>query len=108
MRLARTTIEHLPWDECVRRYDRDGTVFYCDPPYWSTEGYGNEFALKEYSRMADLARSIKGRMVISVNDIPEMREAFSGLHIDRLSLHHQVGGGAGVNRGELLIQSRPL
>ncbi len=32
LRLARTYIEHLPWDECIRRYDRPHTLFYLDPP----------------------------------------------------------------------------
>lgn len=32
--------------------------------------------------MAELAQSIEGKMVISVNDIPEMREAFDGLKME--------------------------
>lgn len=52
LRMARTTIERLPWAECIRRYDRAGTFFYCDPPYWQTEGYGVEFAWSEYEQLA--------------------------------------------------------
>jgi len=33
LRLSKCLIEHLPWEECVRRYDRPSTLFYCDPPY---------------------------------------------------------------------------
>ena len=40
LRLSRTFIEHLGWAECIRKYDRNATLFYCDPPYWGTEGYG--------------------------------------------------------------------
>ena len=43
LRLSRTYIEHLAWDECIRRYDRPHTLFYLDPPYWETEGYGVPF-----------------------------------------------------------------
>lgn len=92
-RLSRCTIEHLGWEACVARYDRPHTLFYCDPPYWGTEGYGVPFGLAEYDRMAELARSIKGRMIISVNDIPEMRSAFAGLRIDQVELTYTVGGG---------------
>lgn len=46
LRLAQATIECLPWDECIRRYDRPHTLFYCDPPYWGTEGYGVDFGLE--------------------------------------------------------------
>ena len=33
-RLAGVTIERLPYAEMIRRYDREGTLFYLDPPYW--------------------------------------------------------------------------
>lgn len=93
LRLSRVTIEHLPWDECVRRYDRPHTLFYCDPPYWGTEGYGVDFGLEQYDHLAALARSIQGRMIISVNDIPEMRKAFKGLSMTTLDIQYSVGGG---------------
>lgn len=105
LRLARATIEHLGWRECIARYDRPHTLFYCDPPYWGTEGYGVDFGLDEYAHMAELARTIKGRMVISVNDIPEMRRAFDGLTTERVDLAYTVGGSgrAKAKSGELII-----
>jgi DNA adenine methylase len=107
LRLARTYIEHLPWQECIRRYDRPHTLFYCAPPYWETEGYGVEFGFDQYDQMAALARSIKGRMVITVNDIPAMRKAFKGLTMDRVDIRYLVGGaGRDVKpTGELIIRS---
>jgi hypothetical protein len=42
--------------------------------------------------MAELARWIKGRMIVSVNDIPEMKTAFKGLSMRRLSTRYRVGG----------------
>ncbi len=104
LRLSQTVIEHLPWDECVRRYDRPHTLFYCDPPYWGTEGYGVAFGLGNYDRMAELARSIKGRMVISVNDIPEMRKAFEGMQVDRVDIRYSVGSGRALT-GELIVRN---
>lgn len=107
LRLSRTYIEHLPWDECIRRYDRPHSLFYLDPPYWGTEGYGVGFGLEQYQVMAGLAKSIKGRMFISVNDIPEMRQAFAGLEMERLEISYTVGG-AGRSKtvsGELLIRN---
>ena len=92
LRLSRTYIEHMEWSECIRRYDRPHSLFYCDPPYWGTEGYGVDFGLDEYDRMAELARTIKGRMVITVNDIPEMRKAFAGLKMETADIHYTVGG----------------
>lgn len=106
IRLARTTIEHLPWQECVRRYDRDDAVHYLDPPYWGTEGYAVEFGLEQYAEMAELARTVKGRMLISVNDIPEMRQAFDGLVMESIPIKYTVGGGKNTAaRMELLIRN---
>ena len=33
-RLASVTIERLPFDQLIPRYDRPHTLFYLDPPYW--------------------------------------------------------------------------
>ncbi|MCB8889914.1 DNA adenine methylase [Vreelandella malpeensis] len=106
LRLARTYIEHLDWKECMRRYDRPGTLFYLDPPYWGTAGYGNAFELEEYAAMAEIAKNAQGQVVISVNDIPEMREAFAGLNIRTAQTRYTVGGGGGEPAKELIITNR--
>lgn len=106
LRLARTIIEHLDWAECIRRYDRPHTLFYCDPPYWGTEGYGVAFGLENYARMAELARGIKGKMIISVNDIPAMREAFSGMRMESVDIRYNLTvSGKAAPRRELVVCS---
>lgn len=106
LRLSRTYIEHLGWQDCMRKYDREHTLFYCDPPYWGTEGYGVDFGLDQYDQMAALARSIKGKMIISVNDIPQMRKAFKGLVMDTVAINYTVGGQQGRGkRSELVIRN---
>ncbi|BBQ83827.1 TPA: DNA adenine methylase [Escherichia coli] len=104
LRLSRTLIEHLDWYQCIERYDRPHTLFYCDPPYWGTEGYGVEFGLENYDHMAELARSTKGKMIISVNDIPEMRQAFNGLNIQTVDISYNLKvTGKATPRKELVI-----
>jgi DNA adenine methylase len=106
LRLSQTTIEHLPWQACIDRYDRPHTLFYCDPPYWGTEGYGVEFGLEQYRLMAEAARRIKGRMIISVNDIAQMREVFAGLPMDRVEIRYTLAGNDTKAKpsGELIIR----
>jgi len=104
LRLSRTLIEHLDWHQCIERYDRPHTLFYCDPPYWGTEGYGVEFGLENYDHMAELARNIKGKMIISVNDIPEMRQAFNDLNIQTVDISYNLKvTGKATQRKELVI-----
>lgn len=102
LRLSRTYIEHLNWHDCVTRYDRPATLLYMDPPYWGTAGYGVDFPLEEYDRMATLAHTIKGKMIISVNDIPEMRKAFKGLKMKEVGINYTSNK---KKSSELIIQN---
>lgn len=57
--------------------------------------------------MAELAKTIKGKMVISVNNIPEMRAAFAGLTMESVPITYTVGG-SGRSRAktaELIIRN---
>jgi len=92
-RLIHTTIESLPWDNCVQRYDRPKTVFYCDPPYWQTAGYGMEFGWEQYERLAELSKTIQGKMIISINDHPDIRELFKHMEVTEVKHLYTVGGG---------------
>jgi DNA adenine methylase len=106
LRLSTATIEHLPWAECVTRYDRPHTLFFMDPPYWGTEGYGVAFGLEQYDRMAELLRSMKGKAVVTVNDIPQMRKAFAGLTMTRASIRYSLAAADKRSEsGELLIRN---
>jgi len=65
-----------------------------------------DFGLEQYAHMAELAKSIKGKMIISVNDIPEMRNAFDGLIMESVGINYTVGGVQGRGqRSELVIQN---
>lgn len=107
IRLSGATIEHLDWQEVVEKYDRPHTVFFMDPPYWDTQGYGVEFGREQYDEMASLARSIEGKMIITVNDHPEMQRAFAGLPMEAVGITYSVGGGANSQAAqELIIRNR--
>ena len=86
-----TLIENLSWQECVKRYDRAHTFFYADPPYWQTEGYGVPFLFEEYIALAAVMRFCKGRFMVSINDHPQIREAFDGLMMHELEITYSVG-----------------
>lgn len=75
-RLDGVFIENSDWAACVQRYDRLGTLVYCDPPYYQTTNYGMAFCFEQHVKMAEIARTMKGKMIISVNDIPAMREVY--------------------------------
>jgi len=106
LRLARTCIEHLDWQACINKYDRPGTLFYLDPPYWQTEGYGVPFPLEQYHAMADLLRTIKGKAILSINDHPDIRAIFTGFSVTEVDLVYTVGGAdKRTMRRELIIKN---
>lgn len=110
LRLTQVYIENLHWRECVERYDRAHTLFYMDPPYWQTEGYGVPFELEEYVAIAAALRAMRGRAVVSLNDHPEMRRVFDGFPAETVEITYTVGGNvAGLDhsaeRRELVIFS---
>lgn len=107
LRLAETCIEHLPWAAVMAKYDRPHTLFFCDPPYWETEGYGVDFPRQEYLELAKVTRAAKGHVIITVNDHPMMREVFEGLPMDVVGITYSVGGPESRKQtGELIIRNR--
>lgn len=92
LRLSQTTIEHLPWLECSQRYDREHTLFYLDPPYWDTVGYGVEFDWEQYEAICDFMRRAKGKVVLSINDHPDVMELFSEFRRVEVDHTYTVGG----------------
>lgn len=108
LRLARVTIENLAWQACMARYDRPDAFFFCDPPYWKTEGYGVPFGLDQYQALATTMRGLKGRAMLTINDHPDMRQVFAGFRLKRLVTTYTIGQSAAAKkavRGELVVRS---
>lgn len=105
LRLSGTYVENLTWQDCMKRYDRPHTFFYCDPPYWETEGYGVEFEYDNYVQMAEFMRTCKGKVMVSINDHPDIRKAFEGLCMLGLDIKYSVANshGAPETSQELVI-----
>jgi DNA adenine methylase len=96
----------MDWLKLMERYDRPHTFFYLDPPYWETEGYGVDFLLQEYEKMAEPLGRLKGKAIISLNDHPEIRRIFAAFQMDTVPITYNVGGGGRwVERSEVIIYS---
>lgn len=105
-RLAGVVIEHLDWSEFIPRYDRAGTIFYLDPPYWGSEDdYGSGlFGREDFERLAELLRGIRGRFLLSLNDVPAVRAAFAWAEILPVTTTYSIGN-ATSNAAEVLISN---
>lgn len=90
LRLARVLIECLPWDRVVERYDRPHTLFFADPPYWQTAGYGVDFGWEQYERLAALMATMSGKMILTINDHPDIRRLFKRFDMQQASIRYTV------------------
>lgn len=106
-RLTGVVIECLTWQACIAKYDRPGTLFYLDPPYWGNESdYGSGFDRQQFAALAGVLTRLQGRFILSLNDTPEVRRTFQDFRIDVVETTYSVGGGSASKRvGELLISS---
>lgn len=106
-RLAGVVIECLPYQEFIRRYDSPGTLFYLDPPYWGCEDdYGKAmFAREDFAHLAEQLAGIKGQFLMSINDVPEIRELFGRFAIKEVQTTYTIARSkeAAGARAELLI-----
>lgn len=105
-RLTRVTIECLSYDEFLGRYDRPGTLFYLDPPYWGNEkDYGiGMFGRDDFARLASILRALRGRFIMSINDVPEVRKLFGRFDIEPVSTVYTLSSKtAPKSVGELII-----
>ncbi len=101
-------IESLPWQELLARYDRPGTLFYLDPPYWGSEDdYGKGlFSQADFARLSAALKSLRGTFILSINDVPEIRELFAWARMRPARTTYTIAGGHGTAAAELIITAR--
>ena len=109
-RLAGVTIEQLDFGDFLRRYDREGMLFYLDPPYWGCEtDYGQDvFGRADFERLAQLLGGVAGRFILSINDTPGVRETFAAFRMVEVATTYTMAVGKAKRAGELIISNFDL
>lgn len=102
LRLARVYIENKPYMEAIDAFDRPHTWFYLDPPYYGCEGYYGKgmFSRTDFMALATRLASLKGKFILSINDTPEIREAFGDFHCRTVKTRYSVASGKGGTAGK--------
>lgn len=109
-RLTGVYIECLPYQDFITRYDRPNTLFYLDPPYWSCENdYGKGiFSKGDFDELAKLLNGIKGKFIMSINDVPEIRRIFKMFYIKEVQTKYSIAtkeAGKSKQAAELLVSN---
>lgn len=88
-RLERVVIENRDFENILKTYDRLGTLFYLDPPYYEAEKYyPDRFNPEDHIRLREALEKVKGKFLLSYNDCPEIRQMYKGFEFitaDRLN-----------------------
>lgn len=105
LRLSRVNIENMHYGELIARYDRPHTFMYLDPPYYGCEGYYGSgiFSREDFTGLRDKLDKVKGKFIMSINDVPQIRELFRDFHIMEVPTRYSVGSASQKHVTELLI-----
>ena len=110
-RLDTTTIEHLPWDECLDRYDHPAGFYFLDPPYFDGGGDCYDgWDLETFTRFADRVQKLSGKWLVTYQDCAEARRAFKGCRFTAIERANGIGNNGKKPKGriykELIIQPK--
>lgn len=108
VRLRRVVIEHRDFGPLIKTYDREGALFYLDPPYVGTEKYYSvSFGIEDHRRLAELLKTIRGRFILSYNDDSLIRELYAWCSVETIIRNNTLAG-KGSNHvpfAELIIKN---
>jgi len=102
-RLARVQLENLPYEKVLKHFDRPETLFYLDPPYYQRKLYRFNLEPEDFDEMVKCLASLKGKFVLSLNDVPEVRRIFKQFKFREIDLHYTAQKIAGRRYKEVLI-----
>jgi DNA adenine methylase len=102
-RLARVQIECLPYEKVLAQYDSSTTLSYLDPPYYGRSLYKFNLDPDDFRRMAELLGTLRGKFVLSLNDLPQVRATFKGFKFREIDTPYTAQKVAGRRYREVLI-----
>lgn len=93
-RLKRVNVEHKDFEALIKQYDRPDALFYCDPPYHTTEDcYEAVFTDTDHYRLNAVLRALKGRFILSYNDDDFVRELYKDFNIVAVERQNNLSSG---------------
>lgn len=102
-RLKNTYIENIDYKKLIKKYDREHTFFFCDPPYFETEGYDVPFGKEDHIELKNILSKTKGKWLLTINDHPFIRELYSKYKIEEIEVLYTVSKSKNKKFGELII-----
>jgi DNA adenine methylase len=107
-RLQHVQIECLPYEEIIKRFDRPGTLFFLDPPYWNRTLYKFNFTPPDFAVLEQQLHRIQGKFLLTLDDRPEVRALFKAWDITEVQMTYTAQRMPGKRYRELYISNYHL
>jgi len=92
-KLSGVHLESKDFRETIKQHDSKDTLFYVDPPYVKANEkeclYGKGFCGVTPKDVADSVKNVKGKVIVSYDDHPDVRKAFHDFKIKKIDLQYQ-------------------
>lgn len=93
-RLKGVNIENKDFEKLIKQYDKSDALFYCDPPYHTTEKhYTESFGIDDHIRLNSVLTALKGRFVLSYNDDDFVRDLYKQFDIIPVERQNNLSSG---------------
>lgn len=84
-RLKRVQIDNRDFEDVIKGYDNERTLFVTDPPYIKSlsensnyyKSSGNVFTMFDHQRLFNRLKTIKGKVILTIDDMPWIRERYT-------------------------------
>jgi DNA adenine methylase len=76
-----------------------------DPPYYGKKLYQFNFKEEDFRELARLLAGLKGKFILSLNDVPEVRSIFADFRMQAIQLAYSAQKKIGNRYPELIIKN---
>jgi DNA adenine methylase len=104
-RLRDTYIERTDYKNIIKKWDKEDSFFFIDPPYLTTteNDYEESFDEYKYQELFELLSNLKGKFLLTTDDEPLLRDLFKHFYINDTEVFYSVSKERKRNHKELII-----
>ena len=88
-RLKNVFIENDDYKNIIKKYDKDYSLFFLDPPYECKSGKYNGISSFDYNELLNQCRNIKGKFILTLNS--DFKDKFKEFYIMPNDVHYSIG-----------------
>ncbi len=100
-RFANVSISNESFEKSIKRWDKENTFLYLDPPYYGSENvYSNigEFGITQHVQLAEMLKESKSTWMLSYGDHAVIRDLYKDFHITECTVKYSGLANSGGNQ----------